>query len=42
MYLDILINDHFSAYVTGPRFVNPVFYSLANFVFSVCMGVASM
>ena len=42
MYLDILINDHFPAYVTGPRFVNPIFYSLANFVLSVCMGVASM
>ena len=28
MYLDILINDHFPAYVTGPRFVNPIFYSL--------------
>ena len=42
MYLDILINDHFLAYVTGPRFVNPIFYSLPNFVLSVCMGVASM
>ena len=38
MYLDSLINDHFPAYVTGPRFVNPIFYSLATFVLSVCMG----
>ena len=42
MYLDSLINDHFLAYVSGPRFVNAIFYSLANFVLSVCMGVASM
>ena len=25
-----------------PRFVNPIFYSLANFVLWVCVGVASM
>ena len=31
LYLDSLINDHFLAYVSGPRFVNPIFYSLANF-----------
>ena len=42
MYLDSLINDHFLAYVSGPRFVNAIFYSLANFVLSVCMGVTSM
>ena len=40
--MDSLINEHLLAYVTGPRFVNPIFYSLANFVLSVCMGVASM
>ena len=40
--MDSLINDHFLAYVSGPRFVNAIFYSLANFVLSVCMGVASM
>ena len=40
--MDSIINDHFLAYVSGPRFVNPIFYSLANFVLSICMGVASM
>ena len=40
LYLDSLINDHFLAYVGDPRFVNPVFYPLASFVLSVCMGVA--
>ena len=40
LYLDSLINDHFLAYVGGPRFVNPIFYPLASFVLSVCMGVA--
>ena len=42
LYLDSLNNDYFLAYVGGPRFVNPTFYSLANFLLSVCMGVASM
>ena len=42
MYLDSLINDHFQAYVGGSRFVNPIFYSLANEVLSVCISVASM
>ena len=37
LYLDSLINDHFQAYVGGSRFVNPIFYSLANEVLSVCM-----
>ena len=32
LYLNSLINDHFLAYVSVPRFVNPIFYSLANFV----------
>ena len=40
--LESLNNDHFLAYVGGPRFVNPTFYSLANFIFSVCISVASM
>ena len=39
-YLDSLINDHFPAYVGGPRFVNPIFYSLVNDVLSVCIGGA--
>ena len=42
MYLDSLINDHFQAYVGGSRFVNPIFYSLANEGLSVCISVASM
>ena len=42
LYLDSLINDHFLAYVSGHCFVNSIFYSLANFVLSVWMGVASM
>ena len=41
-YLDSLINDHFPAYVGGPRFVNPIFYSLVNDVLPVCLGVASI
>ena len=41
MYLESLINDHFLAYVGGPRFVKPIFYSLVNDVLSVCIGVAS-
>ena len=41
MYLESLIDDHFLAYVSGPRFVNPIFYSLVNDVLSVCIGVAS-
>ena len=36
LYLYSLINDHFLAYVGGPRFVNPISYSLANDVLSVC------
>ena len=40
--LESLNNDHFLAYVGGPRFINPTFYSLANFIFSVCISVASM
>ena len=32
LYLDSLINDHFLAYVGGPRFINPTFYSLTNFI----------
>ena len=28
--------------VSGPRFVNPFFYSLAHDVLSVCISVASM
>ena len=28
MYLDSLISDHFLAYVVGPRFENPIFYSV--------------
>ena len=40
--LESLNNDRFVAYVGGPRFVNPTFYSLANFIFSVCISVASM
>ena len=42
MYLDSLINDHFQAYVGGSRSVNPIFYSLANEVLSVCISVARM
>ena len=42
LYLESLNNDRFVAYVGGPRFVNPTFYSLANFIFSVCISVASM
>ena len=42
LYLDSIINDHFLAYVGGPRFVNPTFYSLANDFLSVCIGVASI
>ena len=42
LYLDSLINDHFLANVSGPRFANPIFYSLAHDVLSVCIGVASM
>ena len=30
--LENLNNDHFLAYVGGPRFINPTFYSLANFI----------
>ena len=40
LYWDSVINDHFLAYVGDPRFVNPIFYPLASFVLSVCMGVA--
>ena len=40
--LESLNNDYFLAYVGGPRFANPIFYSLANFIFSVCINVASM
>ena len=32
--------DHSLAYVGGPRFVNPNFYSLPNDVLSICTGVA--
>ena len=32
LYLESLNNDRFVAYVGGPRFVNPTFYSLANFI----------
>ena len=28
LYLDSLISDHFLAYVVGPRFENPIFYSV--------------
>ena len=42
LYLESLNNDRFVAYVGGPRFINPTFYSLANFIFSVCINVASM
>ena len=34
--------DHSLAYVGGPRFVNPIFYSLPNYVLSLCTGVAIM
>ena len=34
--------DHSLAYVGGPRFVNPIFYSLPNDVLSLCTGVAIM
>ena len=40
--LESLNNDRFLAYLGGPRFANPTFYSLANFLFSVCISVASM
>ena len=40
--LESLNSDHFLAYVGGPPFANPTFYSLANFIFLVCIGVASM
>ena len=36
------MNVHFLAYVGVPRFVHPIFYSLANDVLSVSMGLASM
>ena len=42
LYLESLMNDHFPAYVGGPRFVNPIFYSLVNDVLSVCIGGASI
>ena len=42
LYLESLNNDNFLAYLGGPRFINPTFYSLANFIFSVCISVASM
>jgi len=42
LYLESLNNDYFLAYLGGPRFINPTFYSLANFLFSVCISVASM
>ena len=32
--------DHSLAYVGGPRFINPIFYSLPNDVLSICTGVA--
>ena len=38
--MDSIINDHFLAYVGGPRFVKPIFYSLVNDVLSVRIGVA--
>ena len=41
LYLDSIICDHFLAYVGGPRFVNPIFYSLVNDVLSVRISVAS-
>ena len=34
--------DHSLAHVGGPRFVNPIFYSLPNDVLSLCTGVAIM
>ena len=34
--------DHSLAYVGGPRFVNPISYSLPNDVLSICTGVAIM
>ena len=40
--LESLNNDYFLAYVGGPRFADPIFYSLANFIFSVCISVAIM
>ena len=40
LYLDSLINDHFLAYVGGPRFVNPISYFLVNDVLSFCTGTA--
>ena len=42
LYLDRLINDHFLAYVGGPRLANPIFFSLSRDILSVCIGVASM
>ena len=42
LYLDSIINDHFLAYVGGPRFVNPIFYPLVNDVVSVPIGVATI
>ena len=42
LYLDSLINDLFLAYVGSLRLLNPIFYSLADDVLTVCMGVASM
>ena len=33
LHLNSLINDHLLAYVGGPRFVNPIFYYLADDVF---------
>ena len=42
LYLDRLINDHFLAYVGGPRLANPIFFSLSSDILSVCIGVDSM
>ena len=42
LYLDRLINDHFLAYVGGPRLANPIFFSLSRDILSVCIGVANM
>ena len=42
LYLDRLINDHFLAYVGGPRLANPFFFSLSSDILSVFIGVASM
>ena len=44
MYLDSLINDHFLAYVSGPRFVNPISIPLLTLFYQfawarqVCRG----